>query len=303
MTIDGLYAGLRALAFVALFQACGSALFLMFFGQMLAVSHGVLTRLNTMAAGVAIGCLLVLHLLEAARMADSLEGLFDGALQTVVLESSLAVALAWRLAGLVFILTGLCASSTASQVWILSGVVLAMSSFTFVGHTVDHPARGLLSLALFAHAYMVAFWFGGLLPLWLIRLHESQALAAQVTRRYSMLAVKLVPVLFLAGMLLTVGLLQSFADLMSPYGLLLLAKLGGFLLLLALASINRWRLVPAIERGVLHATVNLRKTLSAEYILIILIFIATAVLTTFTSPPADFDVDVDAGDDDDPDAL
>ena len=204
------------------------------------------------------------------------------------------------LLGLVFILAGLRLSGTADQVWVLVGWVLAMSSFTFVGHTVDHSARWLLSLALFAHAYVAAFWFGGLLPLWLISLNESSALTALVIRRYSMLATKLVPVLFLAGMLLAVGLLQRFDDLTSPYGLLLLTKLGGFLLLLALASINKWRLVPAIDRSDQRATVILRTTLIAEYILIILIFIVTAALTTFTSPPADFDIDED-NDDGDPD--
>lgn len=82
---------------------------------------------------------------------------------------------------------------------------------------------------------------------------------------------------------------------------LLLAKLDGFLLLLALASINKWRLVPAIERGDLRGavTVSLRKTLISEYILTILMFIFTAVLTTFTSPPADFGID----EGDDPDVF
>lgn len=290
MTVDDLYAGLRALMFVALFQACGAALFVVFFGQLLTDSRAGLIRLSAAAAGIAIGCLLALHLLEAARMAGNLDGLLDGELQTMVLESSLSVALAWRLAGLGFILAGLRSSNTARQVWLLSGVGLAMCSFTFVGHTVDHPARWLLSLFLFAHGYVAAFWFGGLLPLWLVSLRESQALAAQVTRRYSMLAVRLVPVLFLAGILLAMGLLRSFDDLTSPYGLLLLAKLGGFLLLLGLAAINRWQLVPAIERGEPNATTSLRNTLIAEYILIILIFIITAALTTFTSPPADFDI-------------
>jgi len=75
-----------------------------------------------------------------------------------------------------------------------------------------------------------------------------------------------------------------------PYGQLLLVKLGGWLLLL-FGAYNKWRLTPALAIGApltdgsAAAAMRLRRSMAAEYLLIVAILCTTAVPTTFFSPP------------------
>jgi copper resistance protein D len=67
---------------------------------------------------------------------------------------------------------------------------------------------------------------------------------------------------------------------------LLLVKIGGFALLMGLASLNKWRLGPAIARGELPALTAFRRSVATEYTLIAGVLTATTVMTTFFSPDA-----------------
>jgi len=69
-----------------------------------------------------------------------------------------------------------------------------------------------------------------------------------------------------------------------PYGQLLIAKLAGFALLMGLAAANKWRLGPAIARGEARAAYLFRRSLIAEYVLIIAVLAITAVMTSLFSP-------------------
>jgi len=53
---------------------------------------------------------------------------------------------------------------------------------------------------------------------------------------------------------------------------------------MALASLNKWRLGPALATGNARAGSAFRQSLIAEYVLICAILSATAALTTFYSP-------------------
>lgn len=55
-------------------------------------------------------------------------------------------------------------------------------------------------------------------------------------------------------------------------------------LLLLLAASNKWRLVPAFERGEPRASQRLRRSIALEIGLVGLVLLVTAVLTTVSSP-------------------
>jgi putative copper export protein len=76
-------------------------------------------------------------------------------------------------------------------------------------------------------------------------------------------------------------LIPGLAVFAQPYGWLLLLKIAGFALLMALASANRWRLGPAVARG---ATLAFKRSLAAEYGLIVAVLAATATMTSLYSP-------------------
>jgi putative copper export protein len=64
---------------------------------------------------------------------------------------------------------------------------------------------------------------------------------------------------------------------------LLLAKVTVFALLMGLASLNKWRFGPACAEGDTRA---FKRTVLIEYVLICVVLVITAVMTTFYSPEA-----------------
>ncbi len=284
MMVDGLSAALRALSFVALFQAAGMVMFLAFFGRLLFASRAGTRRIATGAALVAIVLVVAQYLLEAARMSGDFAGVIDPAMQGLVLHSSTAIALAARVIGLVLLLVALRTSDAAGVTLTALGLIAVLGAFLLVGHTVKHPERGLLALLLLVHLFIVAFWFGALVPLFRASSIEPAPAAGKVIEAFSAIALWFVPVLFVAGACLALFLVKTIDGLRTSYGELLLVKVALFAVLLGLAALNKRRLAPGVARGDSRARVHFRRSLAAEYVLIAAVLGVTAVLTTFYSP-------------------
>src|SRR5215470_6300309 len=286
MAIDILSVSLRALGFVALFQAGGIVLFFALGQPELPASEPALRRIGILSALLAAIALVAQYALEAARMGGELGGALDPALQEMVLRSGSSVTLSWRGLGLSLIVAALRRRGVGHTLTGVIGVVILLASFTFVGHTANSAQRWLLSPVLLAHLCVVAFWFGALVPLYLVSAHEPAETSARVVERFSARALWLVPGLFAAGVVLAAGLLPDLAALRRPYGLLLLAKVSGFCALMLLAALNRWRFGPALRSGEAAAGRRFRSVVAAEYALIVAVLCVTAVMTTFFSPEA-----------------
>jgi putative copper export protein len=283
---DVLSVALRALSFVFLLQAAGVAFFVAIFGRLLGASRGAIRRLGRWTALLALACVTGHYALEAARMAGELSGMWNASLQRMVLSSTSGAAFAFRLLGLSAVALGLRGDSTRSVIASVGGATIAVAAFTLTGHTTTQPERWLWGALLFVHVLVIAFWFGGLLPLYGVSLRERQATTATLVESFSAWASWLVPLILLAGVAVALRLVPDVDVLARPYGELLLVKLGGFGLLMGLASLNRWRLGPAIARGELSALTAFRRSVAAEYALIVGVLTATAVMTTFFSPEA-----------------
>ena len=116
---------------------------------------------------------------------------------------------------------------------------------------------------------------------------EPRERAAHVLKAFSAAALWLVPLLALAGAGMAALLLPDFSALLAPYGWLLMTKVALFAALMALAALNRLRLVPALARGEPRATQRLRQSVAAEYVLICVVLAVTAALTGLFSPVPD----------------
>ena len=284
MPVDVTSIVLRALSFVALFQAAGAAIFVALFSEEADASRAIVRRIGSVAATAGIALAAGHYALEAARMAGEFAGVFDASLQQLVLASSSSTAVAWRIAGLALIASGLHARSALGQTATLVGATLVTTAFALAGHTAESPFRWGLSLALIAHLLAIAFWFGGLVPLYLMSRREALPRAAEILDRYSSIATRVVPGLFIAGVLLTMFLMSSLANLTSPYGLLILGKVALFAVLMALATLNKWRFGPAMARGDATAATSFQRSVLAELALIVIILAMTATLTSLYSP-------------------
>ena len=224
------------------------------------------------------------YLLQAGRMAGDLSGIASGELQVIALHSSAAAEAALRILGLAMIAAGLRGPSRLAETFAVAGATLAVVAFTLTGHTSLSPERWFLIVALAVHVLIAAFWLGALPPLYVAIRREQPPVAAQLVAAFSSAATWLVPGIFIAGVVLTAGLVPTLATFARPYGELLLVKVAGFAGLMALAAWNKWHLARALERGAPRAGAMLRRSIAAEYALIVGVLTATAVMTTFFSP-------------------
>jgi putative copper resistance protein D len=282
MSPDLLSVIVRALAFIALFQAVGASLFLAVFAHRLDRSRSQIHRLARVAAAAGIALLLSHLALDPARLAGAFDGLADRTLQELAWRSGSGASQMLQALGLLGIACGPGGSVGAKRLWAAGAGMIAVGAFVLTGHTSAHAWRGLLAPLLALHLLIGAFWFGSLGALLLVCDSEPRASAVLVLHRFSALAGVLVPLILCAGVAMGWILAGDFGVLRRPYGELLLGKLAGFVLLMALAAANRWRLVPAMAAGAPAAP--LRWSITAEYGLLVAILAMTAVLTTFFSP-------------------
>lgn len=283
MLADVVSSLVRALSFIALFQAAGIVIFVAIFGRRLDHSREPIRRVGLISALVGLALVAAHYGLEAARMAGDLRGMFDLSLQSMVLHSPMSVGAAFRFIGLVLIVAAL-GRSGRNQALGLAGVGSTLVGFLFVGHTASHADRTWLAGLLTLHLAAVAFWFGALVPLFVVSRREDAGVATLIVDLFSRIATWWVPVILLAGAFMTLLLVDSWSAFARPYGLILLVKVIAFAALMLLASLNKWRYAPAL--AVPRMASAFKRAVAAEYLLICAVMAATAIMTSFFSPEA-----------------
>ncbi len=272
----------RAISFALMFQAGGAVLFLVAFRGRLDYSLRSIQQLGFTCAVLGLLFSSIHYGLESARMAGEWAALLDRELQLFVLQSPLAEAWLLRVLALLFVAVSLHTTGRVSWIVGVTGVALLVAAFARVGHVAEAPVAGL-SWVLATHVTAVTFWFGSLLPLVAVVRLEPADHAAGVVETFSRCALWTVAALLLAGIVLAYVLLPNLLALFTPYGALLIAKIAGFAALMGLAALNKWRFGPQIARDG-SARRLFRRTVVAEYAIIVLVLSGTAILTTFFSP-------------------
>jgi len=284
MSPDGASGLLRSVAFVLLYQAAGAVFFTALASDLLDRSLLTIRRLQLWSAVAAVAVLLVHQALEAARLAGDFAGMADPALQELVLSTSGARAHAVQVIGLMAVALGAWGEAKSYRMVAALGAVAVAAAFLLTGHTSVNEWRVMLAPLLLVHVLIVAFWFGSLLPLHAVLRLETSAVAATVLQRFSGKAVLLVPFIAVAGVQLLLGVAHGLPDFRAPYGALILAKVAGFVLLMCLAAWNKLRLVPAVGSGNPRAIHQLRRSILAEFLLLISVLAFTSTMTSYYSP-------------------
>jgi putative copper resistance protein D len=145
---------------------------------------------------------------------------------------------------------------------------------------------GIELICYIAHVLAVGAWIGGLVPLFLLsvdRADEAETLRRNayptILMRFSHFGMALVLVILVTGIANTVFRLRSLQDLMTvDYGHAILARIALFLLMLGLAALNRWRLLPALKRHAAEAIRALRHNIAIEQSLGALVLLFAAIL-------------------------
>lgn len=258
--------------------------FLFLFEGWLPRAHERVRLLAVRSAWIGFALAILYELSEPIRLVGDLGGLIDASLQGALLESPLGTATAIRAVGLLCIAGGCLNWRRRGAMVALLGSMLVVVSFAFMGHTADGEQRWLTAVALIVHLVVVAFWFGSLLPLYLARRQEDLATNGQLIERFSYIAVRIVPAIFVAGLLLATILLPSLASLRTNYGFLLISKVAGFMALMTIAAYNKHRLGPLIKAGRPTALTLFGRVVLAEWLTIAVIVAVTATMTGVFSP-------------------
>jgi len=282
--VDIVAIGLRAVSFVTVLQAAGVAMFLWLFGGSLVRSANAVRSLGTDVAVVGGFFTVAHHLMQPARMTGSFSGMFDGSLQVMLLTSDVGATNAIRILGLVMLVLGLLKLNRLGEAVSLIGATLVVVSFGVMGHTAAHDQRWVLVALLVIHLLIIAFWFGALLPLYMASARESAKEIALVIEEFSSIAAWLVPIIFIAGLVMSIFLLEELNNLWTAYGLSLVAKVAGFGLLMGLAALNKWRFSPAIAAGRGASLISFRRSVAVEWCLIVSVLTLTALMTSLFSP-------------------
>ncbi|WP_299625404.1 copper resistance D family protein [Pelagibius sp.] len=276
----------KILAYAGSLGAVGALAFIEAFRDLL--RDGDLPPLHLYAAVLLLAGLLasLLMLFGTVAMLNGLGliGGFDWELWGLIAKTPAGDSVWIRVAGLLVLLAGLLSVRLRRLAVVLGGLCVA-ASFGLVGHVQDEPQSLLLQGLLVLHLLGVGLWIGSLWPLLSLARVGEQPRVARIMARFGRLAVVFVGTLLAAGVALAWLLLEDIGHLAAtPYGRLLLIKIGLVTLLLGLAALNKLRLVPALAAGERSASLRLRRSIRLEITMVLLILTATGLLTTAFSP-------------------
>ncbi|WP_193334526.1 copper resistance CopC/CopD family protein [Devosia beringensis] len=164
-------------------------------------------------------------------------------------------------------------------VWALAAMALALS-----GHAGAAEPQWLTRSAVTLHLAGILFWVGALLPLWFwLGQHDDNA--DRALAQFSRFIPFAVASIIVSGVTLAVIQLGAPGPAwLTPYGLILAAKLALLAVLFTLALINRIRLTAPALAGQVAARQRLRQSIAVE-IGIVLLILALVAGWRFTPPP------------------
>lgn len=230
-------------------------------------------------------CALLGFLLDGAALTGDASGMTDPAMLGLLWVTPVGTALSFRVIGLALVITGLAFGRLG--LWVSApGAFLALWSFVTVGHIYERD-RLWLDALLMIHLTIIALWIGILTPLRRLARDGAASAAAQLGHRFGRLAVFVVPLLILAGLVMSYVLVGSIAALFGTgYGQMLMVKVAVVAGLLGLGALNKVRFVPRLMAGDKQAAKHLSWSIAFEWVAFCVILLTTAVLTSVLSLPS-----------------
>ena len=272
----------KAVGYGVALLAIGGPLFILVFRSSSNDVRQLARKVAVIAALIGLAVLALRFGIRAARISGmGLSGAVDPMMLGFVWDSPLGAAAIWRGVGELLVVALLIRGIVGLSAGLIGALLIAVS-YTLVGHSLGDPLWLLASL-LTLHLLAAAFWIGALLPL---RHAVGQPEGARLLHRFGNVASFTVALLVVVGLIFAWLMTGSFSNLLSTaYGWTLLAKLGVVSGLMVWAALNKWRFVPALASGTPAAVPHLRRSIQIEAIAVLLILLATATLTSITTPP------------------
>jgi len=256
----------RALAYLALLPAAGLPLYWLTAGRVEAVSPAGRTSAAVLALIAWPASLFWLIASVAAMSGAGLGELDRDTILLVARATPLAGVVEVRLAALALLAAGILLPRVPLALPALAGLV-ALGTAAFTGHAgAGEGTAGMVQrLVDTAHLAAAACWIAALLRFVAgAPAPEAAADAARRLARFAATGTAVVAILVVTGLANTALIAGWAVPPRSAWTALLALKLALFAAMLCLAALNRWRLVPALDRDEPGAAARLRRSLRAE---------------------------------------
>lgn len=252
----------RAAAYLALLLVAGVPLHALAAGPALGVrARAALALLAVVAAFASAWWALE----SVAAMAGiSLAELDQATAEVVLAQTPLGKVMEWRLTALaaVFLACFMPFRLLRVPTLALAGSV-ALGSMAWTGHA-GASEMALHRISDVAHVIAAATWIGAL-AVFTVAAFSREGADASGLARFARTGSVVVAVLILTGLFNTFAIAGWPMAFEARWFSILAIKLALFATMLALAAGNRWRIVPALERGEPGAATSLRRSLLLEF--------------------------------------
>lgn len=181
-------------------------------------------------------------------------------------------------AGLVA-LAALVSRSRMALAWTFALALVALVPLSFTGHAGADEGHEQAVNSLLVHLVAACLWVGGLTAIIVMRRHLGSALAVTV-RRYSTVALWCYVAIAVSGVLFALLQVGTLADLVSPYWLVIWAKVAALAALGVFGAVHRRRII----RGGLDRPHAFTRLAIAEIVVMGVAF-GLAVALSRTAPP------------------
>lgn len=234
---------------------------------------------------------------------DGIGGMLDQQMQLFMWQSPVGESLAWRVAGFSLALFGSSGALLARQgvgklanALFAAGAVSLGLSFSLIGHSTELNfwAQGLVML----HILVIGSWLGSFYPLWRMCSSTSLGLSSgaglsdlkAVMDKFGQLGVVIVSLVLASGGTLVWMLFDSPMELIdSDYGQAILLKFSLIMLILLIAALHKFILVPKLESPLSveaeHSVrIKLKRSIAIEAMIGALILAVTVMLSSLLGP-------------------
>lgn len=147
-------------------------------------------------------------------------------------------------------------AGSAASAFAIAGLLLALVSFSFDGHTVMHEPRLVHATIDAVHVGAGSVWFGGVAALVLVATHRHRTDDEPVTPlgataiRFSSVAALALIVVAGCGVAMCITIADSWSDLTgTPWGRNLLIKTSGVVVAALIGAYHRFRVLPRLDTG------------------------------------------------------
>ena len=277
----------RWVLYAGMLWVAGTALFLLLLGIEGSLREDARQKARWASVLTALSYVLAVGFGGADMQLGGVDALWKAATWRSGLDSTLASSAVLGLIAMALLYAGFVAGEQRRHGVLIAGATLAIGSFLVTGHAATAPPAWLMAPVVGVHLLATAFWIGAFRPLLLSTGQLSAADSGALMQRFSNFAVPAVIVVLISGTAISLKQLGSPAKLFdNDYGTVLLTKIIFVLVIIGIAAYNKINLTPRLIANDVAGVSKIRRTITLELMLYVIVLAAASALTVTTPPRA-----------------